>query len=102
MVQMFLVLELEGQVFDVVKGNWVDYIVFVWFCFYFRFLCVDCLIGIWLLFLLCLMGLLLVIFSDNILMLYDFWIVVVCFVGVFLMCGVGCMWNDIIDCNFDG
>ncbi|MAC72024.1 MAG: 4-hydroxybenzoate octaprenyltransferase [Rhodobacteraceae bacterium] len=94
--------EASAQVFDAVKGNWVDTKAPAWAQGYLRLSRMDRPIGTWLLLLPCWWGLLLAILEKNDPRLSDLWIFVGCAMGALLMRGAGCTWNDITDRNLDG
>ena len=91
----------EGQVFDAVRGNWVDRIAPKATRPYLRLSRADRPIGTWLLLLPCWWGLGLAALSDGRFGLADLWIGLGCAAGAFLMRGAGCTWNDITDREFD-
>ncbi len=92
----------QGQVFDAVKGNWVDEIAPAWSRPYLRLSRADRPIGTWLLLLPCWWGLLLAMAHDATPRWQDLWIFIGCALGAWLMRGAGCTWNDITDRDFDG
>jgi 4-hydroxybenzoate polyprenyltransferase len=93
----------EGQVYDAVRGNWVDSRAPAGVRPYLRLSRADRPIGTWLLLLPCWWGVMLAAAADPAgLRPFDLWIVVGCAIGAFLMRGAGCTWNDITDRDFDG
>ena len=93
--------ETEGQVFDAVKGNWVDHTAPAWTRPYLRLSRADRPIGTWLLLLPCWWGALLAAAHQGSFGLNELWIMVGCAMGAWLMRGAGCTWNDITDRDFD-
>jgi len=93
--------ETEGQVFDAVKGNWVDKTAPEWSRPYLRLSRADRPIGTWLLLIPCWWGALLAAAHQESLGLKELWILVGCSIGAWLMRGAGCTWNDITDRDFD-
>lgn len=94
--------EVAGEVFDAVKGNWVDRFAPQASRPYLRLSRADRPIGTWLLLFPCWWGLFFAILADGQFALSDVWIFVGCGLGAFLMRGAGCTWNDITDRKFDG
>ena len=94
--------EVAGEVFDAVKGNWVDRFAPQASRPYLRLSRADRPIGTWLLLFPCWWGLFFAILADGQFALSDVWIFVGCGLGAFLMRGDGCTWNDITDRKFDG
>ena len=94
--------EASAQVFDAVKGNWVDTKAPAWARGYLRLSRMDRPIGTWLLLIPCWWGLLLAILEKNDPRLSDLWVFFGCAIGALLMRGAGCTWNDITDRNLDG
>ena len=94
--------EVAGEVFDAVKGNWVDRFAPQGSRPYLRLSRADRPIGTWLLLFPCWWGLFFAILADGQFALSDVWIFVGCGLGAFLMRGAGCTWNDITDRKFDG
>ncbi|MEX5727812.1 4-hydroxybenzoate polyprenyltransferase [Rhodovulum iodosum] len=92
--------EAEGQVFDAVKGNWVDRLAPPWARPYLRLSRADRPIGTWLLLLPCWWGVTLAAAGTGFRWM-DIWIFVGCGIGAWLMRGAGCTWNDITDRNID-
>ncbi|MDK3017255.1 4-hydroxybenzoate octaprenyltransferase [Pseudodonghicola flavimaris] len=93
---------VQGQVADAVKGNWVDTLAPAAARPYLRLSRADRPIGTWLLLLPCWWGLALAMLSDRSPRWQDLWIFVGCALGAWLMRGAGCTWNDITDRDFDG
>jgi len=94
--------ETSGQVFDAVKGNWVDTHAPAWTRPYLRLSRADRPVGTWLLLLPCWWGALLAAAETETFGLRTLWIMIGCALGAWLMRGAGCTWNDISDRNFDG
>ena len=94
--------EVSDQVFDAVKGNWVDTMAPIWAQGYLRLSRMDRPIGTWLLLIPCWWGLVLAILEKNDPHFSDLWIFFGCAMGAVLMRGAGCTWNDITDRNLDG
>ncbi|WP_339693773.1 4-hydroxybenzoate octaprenyltransferase [Celeribacter baekdonensis] len=94
--------ETSGQVFDAVKGNWVDTRAPAWTRPYLRLSRADRPVGTWLLLLPCWWGALLAAAETGTFGLRTLWIMIGCALGAWLMRGAGCTWNDISDRNFDG
>ncbi|EKE70706.1 4-hydroxybenzoate octaprenyltransferase [Celeribacter baekdonensis] len=94
--------ETSGQVFDAVKGNWVDSHAPAWTRPYLRLSRADRPVGTWLLLLPCWWGALLAAAETGTFGLRTLWIMIGCALGAWLMRGAGCTWNDISDRNFDG
>jgi len=94
--------ETSGQVFDAVKGNWVDTRAPAWTRPYLRLSRADRPVGTWLLLLPCWWGALLAAAQTGTFGLRTLWIMIGCALGAWLMRGAGCTWNDISDRNFDG
>ncbi|WP_418593337.1 4-hydroxybenzoate octaprenyltransferase [Ponticoccus sp. (in: a-proteobacteria)] len=94
--------EVQGQVRDAVRGNWVDRWAPSGARPYLRLSRADRPIGTWLLLLPCWWGLLLSMVSDGQARWFDLWIFVGCGIGAVLMRGAGCTWNDITDRHIDG
>jgi 4-hydroxybenzoate polyprenyltransferase len=91
-----------GQVFDAVRGNWVDRLAPAATRPYLRLSRADRPIGTWLLLIPCFWGLALAAAADpSGFRLWDLWIAVSCMAGAFLMRGAGCTWNDITDRHID-
>ncbi len=93
--------EGEGQVYDAVRGNWVDRLAPSAARPYLRLSRADRPIGTWLLLLPCWWGVLLAAAATG-WRWFDLWIIVGCGVGAWLMRGAGCTWNDITDRGIDG
>ncbi|WP_424990278.1 4-hydroxybenzoate octaprenyltransferase [Fluviibacterium sp. S390] len=91
----------EGQVFDAVRGNWVDHRAPDWARSYLRLSRADRPVGTWLLLLPCWWGVLLSAASGAGLGWHGLWIMLGCGLGAWLMRGAGCTWNDITDREFD-
>ena len=94
--------EAAGQVFDAVRGNWVDHHAPAPLRPYLRLSRFDRPIGTWLLLLPCWWGLLLGMLGDGQAGWFDLWIFAGCAIGAALMRGAGCTWNDITDRHIDG
>ena len=94
--------EVAGEVFDAVKGNWVDRFAPQASRPFLRLSLADRPIGTWLLLFPCWWGLFFAILADGQFALSDVWIFVGCGLGAFLMRVAGCTWNDITDRKFDG
>lgn len=94
--------ETSGQVFDAVKGNWVDTRAPAWTRPYLRLSRADRPVGTWLLLIPCWWGALLAAAEVGTFSLRTLWIMIGCALGAWLMRGAGCTWNDISDRNFDG
>ncbi|MHC0054242.1 4-hydroxybenzoate octaprenyltransferase [Actibacterium sp. D379-3] len=92
--------EATGQVFDAVKGNWVDRIAPPRARPYLRLSRADRPIGTWLLLMPCWWGVLLAANSTGA-RWFDLWIIAGCALGAWLMRGAGCTWNDITDRKID-
>ncbi|MBW6417864.1 4-hydroxybenzoate octaprenyltransferase [Celeribacter sp. PS-C1] len=93
--------EMNGQVADAVKGNWVDRIAPPATRPYLRLSRADRPVGTWLLLIPCWWGALLASAQVGTLSLRTVWIIVGCALGAWLMRGAGCTWNDITDRDFD-
>jgi 4-hydroxybenzoate polyprenyltransferase len=93
--------EQPGQVLDAVKGNWVDTIAPAWSRPYLRLSRADRPVGTWLLLIPCWWGVLLAALAGGDFRIFDFWIIVGCAAGAWLMRGAGCSWNDITDRKID-
>ena len=91
----------EGQVYDAVRGNWVDRIAPPATRPYLRLSRADRPIGTWLLLLPCWWGVGLAAAASGQVTPTDLWIVLGCAIGAFLMRGAGCTWNDITDREID-
>ncbi|MGB8624024.1 MAG: 4-hydroxybenzoate octaprenyltransferase [Paracoccaceae bacterium] len=89
------------QVYDAVKGNWVDRHAPAGLRPYLRLSRADRPIGTWLLLLPCWWGVLLAANSTG-WRWFDMWIIAGCGIGAILMRGAGCTWNDITDRDIDG
>ncbi|ETA52405.2 4-hydroxybenzoate octaprenyltransferase [Ponticoccus alexandrii] len=94
--------EVQGQVRDAVRGNWVDRWAPARARPYLRLSRADRPIGTWLLLLPCWWGLLLSMVADGQARWFDLWIFAGCGIGAVLMRGAGCTWNDITDRHIDG
>jgi 4-hydroxybenzoate polyprenyltransferase len=90
----------DGGVADAPRGNWVDLYAPAATRPYLRLSRADRPIGTWLLFIPCLWGLALAA-GQGTPRPWDFWIIVGCAIGSFLMRGAGCTWNDITDRHID-
>jgi 4-hydroxybenzoate polyprenyltransferase len=93
--------EMNGQVADAVKGNWVDHRAPAWTRPYLRLSRADRPVGTWLLLIPCWWGALLASAEAGTLSLRTIWIMIGCALGAWLMRGAGCTWNDITDRDFD-
>ncbi len=93
--------EMNGQVADAVKGNWVDRLAPPATRPYLRLSRADRPVGTWLLLIPCWWGALLASAEAGTLSLRTIWIVIGCAMGAWLMRGAGCTWNDITDRDFD-
>ncbi|WP_226554514.1 4-hydroxybenzoate octaprenyltransferase [Celeribacter naphthalenivorans] len=93
--------EMNGQVADAVKGNWVDRLAPHATRPYLRLSRADRPVGTWLLLIPCWWGALLASAEVGTLSLRTVWIIVGCALGAWLMRGAGCTWNDITDRDFD-
>ncbi len=91
-----------GQVADAMRGNWVDSFAPIKLRPYLRLSRADRPIGTWLLLIPCWWGLLIGILEDEKVLANDFWLLLSCSIGAFLMRGAGCTWNDILDRKIDG
>lgn len=89
-----------GPVADAERGNWVDRYAPAWLRPYARLARWDRPIGFWLLFWPCgfSLGLAAVRGPAG----FDWWALLLCFVGAVVMRGAGCTFNDIVDRNIDG
>ncbi|WP_417270859.1 4-hydroxybenzoate octaprenyltransferase [Celeribacter sp.] len=93
--------ETDGQVFDAVKGNWVDTMAPAWTRPYLRLSRADRPVGTWLLLLPTWWGALLAASAAGEMTLRTVWIMVASALGAWLMRGAGCTWNDITDREID-
>ncbi|NIY80965.1 4-hydroxybenzoate octaprenyltransferase [Celeribacter sp. HF31] len=93
--------EMNGQVADAVKGNWVDRLAPPATRPYLRLSRADRPVGTWLLLIPCWWGALLASAEVGTLSLRTVWIIIGCALGAWLMRGAGCTWNDITDRDFD-
>lgn len=93
--------EMNGQVADAVKGNWVDRLAPPATRPYLRLSRADRPVGTWLLLIPCWWGALLASAEVGTLSLRTAWIIIGCALGAWLMRGAGCTWNDITDRDFD-
>lgn len=93
--------EMNGQVADAVKGNWVDRLAPPATRPYLRLSRADRPVGTWLLLIPCWWGALLASAEVGTLSLRTVWIIIGCAMGAWLMRGAGCTWNDITDRDFD-
>ncbi|MAI97778.1 MAG: 4-hydroxybenzoate octaprenyltransferase [Rhodobacteraceae bacterium] len=91
------------KVADADEENWVDSFFPKWSIPYLRLSRADRPTGTWLLLIPCWWGILLAANEKNNfgLLAYDFWLLIACCGGAFLMRGAGCTWNDILDKDFD-
>jgi 4-hydroxybenzoate polyprenyltransferase len=90
----------EGAVADAQRGNWVDRFAPGWLKPYARLARWDRPIGFWLLFWPCAFSLALTTIRRPEAG-FDYYALVLCFVGAVLMRGAGCTFNDIVDRNID-
>ncbi len=87
---------------DASHSNWVDKFCPFWSKPFLKLSRFDRPIGSWLLLLPCWWGSTLALLPNTtVLSIYDYWILLSCTIGAFLMRGAGCTWNDINDRNFD-
>lgn len=93
--------ETEGQVFDAVRGNWVDHYAPQWSRPYLRLSRADRPVGTWLLLIPCWWGALLAASQAGGITPRTLWIMIGCALGAWLMRGAGCTWNDITDREID-
>jgi 4-hydroxybenzoate polyprenyltransferase len=92
---------IAGAVADAPRDNWVDRYAPAWLKPYARLARWDRPIGFWLLFWPC--GFSLGLASvRNPAAGFDWWALLLCFVGAVAMRGAGCTFNDIVDRNIDG
>ena len=91
------------KVRDADDQNWVDLFFPSWTVPYLRLSRADRPAGTWLLLIPCWWGILLAANEKNNfgLVMSDFWLLIACTIGAFLMRGAGCTWNDILDKDFD-
>ena len=91
------------KVRDADDQNWVDLFFPSWTIPYLRLSRADRPAGTWLLLIPCWWGILLAANEKNNfgLVMSDFWLLIACTIGAFLMRGAGCTWNDILDKDFD-
>lgn len=90
----------SGVVADAQRGNWVDRYAPDWLKPYARLARWDRPIGFWLLFWPCGFSLALAAVrqpADG----FDWWALVLCFVGAIAMRGAGCTFNDLVDTDID-
>ena len=94
---------LFEKVADADEQNWIDSFFPKWTVPYLRLSRADRPAGTWLLLIPCWWGILLSASEKNNfgLFLSDFWLLIACTIGAFLMRGAGCTWNDILDKDFD-
>lgn len=90
----------SGKVADAQRGNWVDSVAPDWLKPYARLARWDRPIGFWLLFWPCAFALALAAL-DTPARGFDWWALVLMFVGAVLMRGAGCTFNDIVDTDID-
>jgi 4-hydroxybenzoate polyprenyltransferase len=88
-----------GTVADAQRGNWVDRYAPDWLKPYARLARWDRPIGFWLLFWPCGFSLGLAAVKTN--TGFDWWALILCFVGAVAMRGAGCTFNDIVDRKID-
>lgn len=98
-IMLFLIKDM-GLVVDVVCCYWVDIRFLVGLWLYVWLVWWECLIGWWLLLWLCWWLVVLVVIVVGYVYL-NFWYFVLFLIGVVVMCGVGCIYNDIIDVKID-
>ena len=91
------------KVRDADDQNWVDLFFPSWTVPYLRLSRADRPAGTWLLLIPCWWGILLAANEKNNfgLVMSDFWLLIACTIGAFLMRGAGCTWNDILDKDYD-
>lgn len=89
-----------GAVADAQRGNWVDRYAPVWLRPYARLARWDRPIGFWLLFWPCGFSLALAA-ARNPASGFDWWALLLCFIGAVVMRGAGCTFNDIVDTDID-
>ncbi len=91
------------KVRDADDQNWVDLFFPSWTVPYLRLSRADRPAGTWLLLIPCWWGILLAANEKNNfgLVMSDFWLLIACAIGAFLMRGAGCTWNDILDKDYD-
>ncbi len=94
---------LFEKVADADEQNWIDSFFPKWTVPYLRLSRADRPAGTWLLLIPCWWGILLSASEKNNfgLLMSDFWLLIACTMGAFLMRGAGCTWNDILDKDFD-
>ena len=94
---------LFEKVADADEQNWIDSFFPKWTVPYLRLSRADRPAGTWLLLIPCWWGILLSASEKNNfgLLISDFWLLIACTMGAFLMRGAGCTWNDILDKDFD-
>lgn len=90
-----------GAVADARRGNWVDRYAPNWLRPYARLARWDRPIGFWLLFWPCGFSLALAAVK-NPAAGFDWWALLLCFIGAVAMRGAGCTFNDIVDRDIDG
>src|ERR1700749_4596728 len=90
----------SGSVADAQRGNWVDNFAPDWLKPYARLARWDRPIGFWLLFWPCAFALALAAVAHP-QHGFDWWALVLMFVGAVLMRGAGCTFNDIVDRDID-
>jgi 4-hydroxybenzoate polyprenyltransferase len=92
--------QAAGTVADAQRGNWVDRYAPDWLKPYARLARWDRPIGFWLLFWPCGFSLALAAVK-NPASGFDWWVLLLCFVGAVVMRGAGCTFNDIVDRDID-
>ena len=89
-----------GTVADAQRGNWVDRYAPEWLKPYARLARWDRPIGFWLLFWPCAFSLAMAAIK-NPAPGFNWWSLILCFVGAIAMRGAGCTFNDIVDTDID-
>jgi 4-hydroxybenzoate polyprenyltransferase len=91
---------IPGTVADAQRGNWVDRFAPDWLKPYARLARWDRPIGFWLLFWPCAFSLAMAAIK-NPANGFDWWSLILCFIGAIAMRGAGCTFNDIVDTDID-
>jgi 4-hydroxybenzoate polyprenyltransferase len=89
-----------GVVADAQRGNWVDRYAPDWLKPYARLARWDRPIGFWLLFWPCAYALALAAAQQPV-RGFDWWALILCFIGAIAMRGAGCTFNDLVDTDID-